>query len=126
MTQRIIGAMLLMGLVGLEVCQWRIGVPLVIVWVLLMGLGGLLWAMLDFFGDDHHADDKRQGSASLDPHDREEPHDRSSRQPKADVAYLQSIEKPERERPAGRENQMTSQIFMNNPISSIDEGRHQP
>ena len=126
MSQGIIGAMLLMGLVGLEVCQWRIGVPLVIVWVLLMGLGGLLWAMLDFFGDDHHADDKRQESASPVPHDREEPYDRSSRQPKADVAYLQSIEKPERERPAGRENQMTSQLFMDNPISSIDEGRHQP
>ena len=137
MSQGIIGAMLLMGLVGLEVCQWRIGVPLVIVWVLLMGLGGLLWAMLDFFGDDHHAEDKRQESASPDPHDREEPHDCSSRQPKADVAYLQSIEKPERERPAGREDRhaaqrlwptgrMASQIFMNNPISSIDEERHQP
>ena len=126
MTRGIIVWVLLMGLVSLEVCQWRIGVPLVIVWVLLMGLGGLLWAMLDFFGDDHHADDKRQASVSPDPHDREEPHDRSSRQPKADVAYLQSIEKPERERPAGREDQMTSQLFMDNPISSIDEGRHQP
>jgi predicted lipid-binding transport protein (Tim44 family) len=80
MTQGIIGGMLLMGLVGLEVCQWRIGVPLVIVWVLLMGLGGLLWALaLNIFGDDRYADDKRQGSASPDHYDGEERHDRSFR-----------------------------------------------
>ena len=88
MTRRIIGGMSLMGLVGLEVCQWRIGVPLVIVWVLLMGLGGLLWAMFDFFGDDHHADDKRQGSASLDHHDGEEPHNHFSWQSKTDLSEL--------------------------------------
>jgi predicted lipid-binding transport protein (Tim44 family) len=88
MTQGIIGAMLLMGLVGLEVCQWRIGVPLVIVWVLLLGLGGLIWAMLDFFGDDHQAGNKQQGNASPDHHDGEDPHDRSSPQSKADVGVL--------------------------------------
>ena len=88
MTQGIIGAMLLMGLVGLEVCQWRIGVPLVIVWVLLLGLGGLIWAMLDFFGDDHQAGDKQQGNAWPDHHDGEEPHEGSSPQSKADVGVL--------------------------------------
>ena len=88
MTQGIIGAMLLMGLVGLEVCQWRIGVPLVIVWVLLLGLGGLILAMLDFFGDDHQAGDKQQGNAWPDHHDGEEPHEGSSPQSKADVGVL--------------------------------------
>ena len=39
MTRGIIAWVLLMGLVSLEVCQWRIGVPLVIVWVLLTGMG---------------------------------------------------------------------------------------
>jgi hypothetical protein len=53
-----------MGLVSLEVCQWRIGVPLVIVWVLLTGMGGLLWALiLNIAGDDDHAGDTRQKSA---------------------------------------------------------------
>ena len=59
MTRGIIVWVLLMGLVSLEVCRWRIGVPLVIVWISLLGLGGLLWALVNFFGDD-----KRQGNAS--------------------------------------------------------------
>ncbi len=51
---------LLMGLVSLEVCRWRIGVPLVIVWVSLLGLGGLLWVLVfNIFGND-----KRHGNAS--------------------------------------------------------------
>ena len=78
MTRRIIGGMSLMGLVGLEVCQWRIGVPLVIVWVLLMGLGGLLWAMVDFFGDDYRAGGTWPESTSPDHYDGEEPHLRAS------------------------------------------------
>ncbi|MEP6891678.1 MAG: hypothetical protein ABI955_13375 [Nitrospirota bacterium] len=60
MTRGIIGWVLLMGLVSLEVCQWRIGVPLVIVWISLLGLGGLLWVLVfNFFGED-----KRQEDAS--------------------------------------------------------------
>ena len=64
MTRGIIVWVLLMGLVSLEVCRWRIGVPLVIVWVLLTGMGGLLWALvLNIAGDDDHAGDTRQTSA---------------------------------------------------------------
>ncbi len=60
MTRGIIVWVLLMGLVSLEVCQWRIGVPLVIVWISLLGLGGLLWVLVfNFFGED-----KRQEDAS--------------------------------------------------------------
>ena len=70
---------LLMGLVSLEVCQWRIGVPFIIVWVLLVGLGGFLWVLLlNTFGDDQHPDDDRQaGSGALAHHDGEAPHNRS-------------------------------------------------
>ena len=60
MTRGIIVWALLMGLVSLEVCRWRIGVPLVIVWISLLGLGGLLWVLVfNIFGDD-----KRHGNAS--------------------------------------------------------------
>ena len=60
MTRGIIGWVLLMGLVSLEVCRWRIGVPLVIVWISFLGLGGLLWVLVfNIFGDD-----KRQENAS--------------------------------------------------------------
>ena len=53
MIRGIIVWVLLMGLVSLEVCRWRIGVPLVIVWISLLGLGGLLWVLVDnIFGDD--------------------------------------------------------------------------
>jgi hypothetical protein len=70
---------LLMGLVSLEVCRWRIGVPFIIVWVLLVGLGGLLGVLvLNTFGDDQYVDDNRQGgSGSLAHHGGEEPHIRS-------------------------------------------------
>ena len=51
--------------------------------VLLMGLVGLIWVIvLGIFSDDHHTHDNRQGSPSPDPHDGEEPHERSSRQSK--------------------------------------------
>ncbi len=60
MTRGIVVWVLLMGLVSLEVCRWRIGVPLVIVWVSLLGLGGLLWVLVfNIFGND-----KRHGNAS--------------------------------------------------------------
>ena len=36
--------------------------------VLLMGMVGLIWMMLNIFSGDHHADDKRQENASLDHH----------------------------------------------------------
>ena len=36
--------------------------------VLLMGMVGLIWMMLDIFAGDHHADDKRQEDASPDHH----------------------------------------------------------
>jgi hypothetical protein len=70
---------LLMGLVSLEACRWRIGVSFIIVWVLLVGLGGLLWALLlNTFGDDQHPDDVRQaGNGSLADHDGKAPHIRS-------------------------------------------------
>ena len=38
--------------------------------VLCMWMVGLIWVMLDIFSDDHHADDKRQGSASPDHRDK--------------------------------------------------------
>jgi hypothetical protein len=60
MTRGIIVWVLLMGLVSLEVCSWRIGVPLVIVWLSLLGFGGLLWILVfNIFGDD-----TRQGNVS--------------------------------------------------------------
>jgi hypothetical protein len=73
MARGIMVGVLLMGLVSLEVCRWRIGIPLVIVWVLLIGLGGLLWVLvLNIFGNDHHADDTRQGHLA-DQHNGGEP-----------------------------------------------------
>ena len=54
--------------------------------VLLIGLVGLIWVVvLDILGDDHHSHDKRQGSASPEPRDGIEPHERSSRQSKVAV-----------------------------------------
>ena len=54
--------------------------------LLLMGLVGLIWVIvLDILGDGHHPHDKQQGSPSPEPHDGEEPHERSSRQSKAAV-----------------------------------------
>ena len=48
----------------------------VIVWVLLMGLVGLIWVIvLDMLGDRHHTHGKRQGSVSPEPRDGYEPHD---------------------------------------------------
>ena len=84
MTQGIIASVLLMGLVSLEICQWNIGVPWIIVWVLLMGMLGLIWAIgLNIFDDDIHThDDQQGGSLSSDPHDGEKLHELSSRQPK--------------------------------------------
>ena len=38
--------------------------------VLLMGMVGLIWMMLDISAGDHHADAKRQEDASPDHHDR--------------------------------------------------------
>ena len=38
--------------------------------VMLMGVGGLIWMMLDIFSGDHHVDDQRQENASPDHHDR--------------------------------------------------------
>ena len=38
--------------------------------VLLMGIMGLIWTMLDIFVGDDHADDKRQEDASPDHHHR--------------------------------------------------------
>ena len=55
----------------------------VIVGVLLMGLAGLIWVIvLDILGGDHHTHDNRQGNPSPEPHDGEEPHEGSPRQPK--------------------------------------------
>jgi hypothetical protein len=57
-----------------------------LVWTLLIGLVGLIWVMvLGIRGDKHHRHDKRIGSPSPEPHDGEEPHERSSRQPKVVV-----------------------------------------
>jgi hypothetical protein len=48
-----------------------------------MGLVGLIWVIvLDIRGDKHHRHDKHEGSPSPEPHDGEEPHERSSRQSK--------------------------------------------
>jgi hypothetical protein len=58
MTLVIVTSVLLAGLVGLEICQWHIGIPLIIVWVLLMGLLGILWAMvLNIYVEDRYPDD---------------------------------------------------------------------
>lgn len=58
MTLRIIVSVLLMGLLALEICQWHIGIPLIIVWTLLMGLLGLIWAIaLSTYVDDQYPDD---------------------------------------------------------------------
>ena len=47
-----------------------------IVWVLLMGLVGLIWVIvLDMLGDGHHTHDKRQGGASPEQRDGYEPPD---------------------------------------------------
>ena len=55
----------------------------IIVGMLLMGLVGLIWVMvLDILGDKHHRRDKRVGNPSPEPHDGEEPHERSPRQSK--------------------------------------------
>jgi hypothetical protein len=52
------------------------------VWVLCMGVVGLIWVIvLDILGDDHALPhDNRQESSLLEHHDGEEPHERSSRQ----------------------------------------------
>ena len=56
------------------------------VWVLLLGLVGIIWVMvLDRLGNDRHPHDKRQGNPSPEPHHGEEPHERSSRQSKVSV-----------------------------------------
>ncbi|HEV8327545.1 MAG TPA: hypothetical protein VGQ08_08670 [Nitrospiraceae bacterium] len=56
----------------------------VIVGVLLTGLMGLIWVIvLDLLGDDHHSHDNRQENPSPEPHDGEESHEVSPRQPKA-------------------------------------------
>ena len=48
----------------------------IIVWVLLMGLVGLIWVIvLDILGDDRHTYEKRQGSASPEQRDGIEPLD---------------------------------------------------
>ena len=90
MIQRIIACVFLMGLVGLEVCQWHIGLPFIMVWTLLMGLLGLLWVMvLSIFGDDLPAHDNRQGqSPSSELHDGEEPLGRSPLRSKADLGVF--------------------------------------
>ena len=82
MTQGIIASVLLMGLVGLEICQWNIGIPWIIVWALLMGTLGLVWAVgLNIFDDDIHPhDDQQGGSLTSESHDGGTPH--SSQQPK--------------------------------------------
>lgn len=58
MTMGIVMSVLLTGLVGLEICQWHIGIPLIVVLALLMGLLGLIWAMvLNIYVEDHYPDD---------------------------------------------------------------------
>lgn len=60
MTLGIIVSVLLMGLLGLEICQWHIGIPLMIVWALLMGLLGVVWTMVfSIYVDDQYPDDYR-------------------------------------------------------------------
>ena len=57
-----------------------------IIAVLLIGLVGLISVIvLDILGDDHHSLDKRQGSASPEPPDGNEPHERSFRQSKVTI-----------------------------------------
>ena len=52
-------------------------------WTLVIGLVGLIWVIvLSIRCDGHHTHDKRIGSPSPEPHDGEEPHERSSRQSK--------------------------------------------
>lgn len=54
-----------------------------IIVVLLVGLVGLIWVIvLDLLGRDRHPRDNRQGNPSPQPHDGEEPHEGSPRQPK--------------------------------------------
>ena len=58
MTLGMVISVLLTGLVGLEICQWHIGIPLIIVWTLLMGLLGCIWALvLNIYVEDHYPDD---------------------------------------------------------------------
>jgi hypothetical protein len=53
------------------------------VWVLLIGLVGIIWVIvLDRLDDNRHRHDKRIGNPSAEPHDGEEPHEGSSRQSK--------------------------------------------
>ena len=55
----------------------------VIVGVLLTGLMGLIWVIvLDLLGDNHRSHDNKQGNASPQPHDGEEPHEISPRKSK--------------------------------------------
>ena len=55
-----------------------------IIVVLLAGLVGLIWVLvLDTLDDSRHSHDKRQGSASPEPHDGGEAQEDSSRQSKA-------------------------------------------
>jgi hypothetical protein len=87
MTRGIVVWIMLMGLVSLEVCRWRVGIPLVIVWVLLGGLGGLLWVLiLKICADEHHADDTWQGSATQDQDNGEGPHNHFSWHSKTDLS----------------------------------------
>ena len=52
-------------------------------WTLLLGLVGLIWVIvLAILDDNHRTHDKRQESASPQPHDGEAPHERASRQSK--------------------------------------------
>ncbi len=83
MTQGIIASVVLMGLVGLEICQWNIGIPWIIVWVSLMSMLGLIWAVgLNIFDDDIHPHDDQQGGSFTSAHDGGKPHEHSSPQPK--------------------------------------------
>ena len=55
----------------------------IFVWVLLMGLVGLVWVIvLDLLGDDHHSHDNRQASPSPEPPNAEGPHEISPRKSK--------------------------------------------
>ena len=57
---------------------------------MLTGLVGIIWMVArNSFTDDHDPDDNRHGeTSSAEPHDREEPHERSSRQSTAEVGVL--------------------------------------
>lgn len=60
MTLKVIASVLLTGLLGLEICQWHIGIPLMIVWAFLVGLLGLIWALVfNIYVEDHYPDDYR-------------------------------------------------------------------